>query len=103
MTSGIDATKPIEGSPTTASVRLNFNTARQEIDALQIAAQGAPFLSLAGGSMTGPMYLLNDPTDPRMPATKAYVDARGTTGGSTGIPEAPADGVLYGRRSGAWI
>jgi hypothetical protein len=104
MTSGIDSTKPVEGSPTTASVRLNFQTTKQEIEALQIAAQGAPFLSIAGGSMTGPMYLLNDPTDPRMPATKAYVDAMGGTGGGgTGIPEAPADGVLYGRRNGAWL
>jgi len=36
MTSSIDATKPIEGSATTASVRANFATAAAEISALQI-------------------------------------------------------------------
>lgn len=39
MPSAIDATLPITGSPTTASVRSNFATAKTEIEALQ-AAQG---------------------------------------------------------------
>jgi hypothetical protein len=37
MTSAIDATKPITGAPTTASVRANFATAKQEITDLQEA------------------------------------------------------------------
>lgn len=35
MTSQIDATKPIQGTPTTESVRANFAAAKQEIEALQ--------------------------------------------------------------------
>ena len=35
MASSIDATKPVEGSPTTASVRSNFLAAKAEIEALQ--------------------------------------------------------------------
>jgi hypothetical protein len=101
--SNIDPTVPIEGTPTTASVRGNFQVAKSEIDALQAQTSGAPFLSLAGGTMTGPMYLAGDPTDARMPATKAYVDAGGSGGGSTGIPEAPTDGAVYGRQNGAWV
>jgi hypothetical protein len=101
MTSQIDPTVPVAGNPTTASVRANFLTAQGEITALQNKTNAAPFLPLAGGAMTGPMYLANDPTDPRMPATKAYVDAGGGGGGG-GIPEAPADDTLYGRLNGAW-
>jgi hypothetical protein len=37
MTSAIDATKPVTGSPTTQSVRDNFATAKTEISALQAA------------------------------------------------------------------
>jgi hypothetical protein len=35
MASAIDTTKPIEGTPTTASVRTNFSHAKTEIEALQ--------------------------------------------------------------------
>lgn len=35
MTSAIDATKPVFGTPTTASVRANFTAAKAEIEALQ--------------------------------------------------------------------
>jgi hypothetical protein len=101
MTSQIDATLPVEGTPTTASVRANFQTAKDEITTLQNDALGAPFLPLVGGTMTGAMHLAGDPTDALMPATKGYVDAH-STGGGGGIPEAPADSVLYGRRNGAW-
>jgi hypothetical protein len=103
LTSQIDDTLPVYGNPTTASVRANFATAKQEISALQAATTGGPFLPLAGGHLTGPMYLWNDPTDGRMPATKDYVDAHAGSGGGTGIPEAPADGKTYGRNSGAWV
>lgn len=103
MPSQIDDTKPVEGNPTTLSVRANFSTAKAEITALQSLTTGGPFLPLAGGRLTGPMYLLNDPTDGRMPATKDYVDTHGTGGGSGGIPEAPSDGATYGRNTGAWV
>lgn len=102
MPSMIDETMPVAGTPTTASVRANFATAKTEITALQAATAGSPFLPLAGGQMTGPMYLDRDPTSSMMPATKGYVDAGGTGGGGGGIPEAPADGGLYGRGDGAW-
>jgi hypothetical protein len=102
VTSQIDTTKPIFGTPTTQSVRDNFTTAANEITALQNQTSGSPFLSLAGGRMTGTMYLFNDPTDAMMPATKGYVDAHSGSGGG-GIPEAPTDGKAYGRESGAWV
>ena len=38
MPSLIDATLPVAGAPTTASVRANFATAKSEIDALQLAS-----------------------------------------------------------------
>ena len=103
MTSQIDVTKPIFGTPTTQSVRDNFTTAANEISLLQQQTVGSPFLPLAGGRLTGPVYLHNDPTDAMMPATKGYVDAGGGgDGGGSGIPEAPPDGQTYGRSGGAW-
>lgn len=57
MASAIDATKPVAVNPTTASVRDNFATARDEISALQAAG---PFLPLAGGSVTGPINMANN-------------------------------------------
>lgn len=101
MTSAIDATKPVTGNPTTASVRANFSTAASEISALQTATAGAPFLPLAGGTMTGPMVLAGDATSAKMPVTLEQFQAGSGSGGG-GIPEAPTDGKLYGRQSGAW-
>jgi hypothetical protein len=103
VTSQIDTTKPIFGLPTTQSVRDNFTTAANEITTLQQQTSGSPFLPLAGGRMTGAMYLFNDPTDAMMPATKGYVDASAGGGGGGGIPEAPTDGQSYGRSDGAWL
>jgi hypothetical protein len=103
MTSLIDATVPVAGNPTTASVRANFATAKNEISALQTSAQGAPFLPLAGATMKGPMLLYNDPTAPMSPVTLGYFQANGGGGpGSGGIPEAPSDGVPYGRQDASW-
>jgi hypothetical protein len=99
--SQIDPTIPVYGSPTTQSVRDNFATAQTEITALMGATQGGPFMPIAGGHFTGPLYLYNDPTDAMMPATKGYVDAGGSGGGG-GIPEAPSGGP-YGRGGGAWV
>jgi hypothetical protein len=101
VTSQIDMTLPVTGAPTTASVRANFTTASQEISALQAETTGAPFLSLSGGTMAGPITLAGDATSPRMPVTLEQFQAGSSTGGG-GIPEAPTDGALYGRESGAW-
>lgn len=101
-TSQIDPTLPVFGNPTTQSVRQNFATANTEITGLMQVTQGAPFMPLAGGRFTGPVYLWNDPTDSMMPATKGYVDAGGAGGGG-GMPEAPTDGMSYGRDQGAWV
>jgi hypothetical protein len=103
MTSQIDITLPVMGTPTTQSVRDNFTTAANEISTLQNQTTGSPFLSLQGGRMDGPMYLFNDPTDAMQPATKGYVDAGGDGGGG-GIPEAPSvAGDTFGRSQGAWV
>ena len=102
MTSNIDPTVPVTGDPTTASVRGNFQVAHDEITALQIATSGAPFVPVAGTTMTGPLYLSQDPTSGRQAVTKDYFDTH-AAGGVGGIPEAPSDGVLYGRQSGGWV
>ncbi len=43
MTSSIDPTKPVAGTPTTASVRSNFAAAKAEIEALQATVDALPF------------------------------------------------------------
>jgi hypothetical protein len=59
MTSFIDATKPVYGGPTTASVRANFQTAHDEISALQAAVAPPSFdvgaLVLGGGAGASPI------------------------------------------------
>jgi hypothetical protein len=52
MASRIDPAYPEFGTPTTVSVRLNFEFARDEIEDLQVDK-----LNLAGGTMTGPIVL----------------------------------------------
>jgi hypothetical protein len=77
MTSAIDPTIPIAGTPTTASVRNNFLIAGNEITALQnsvASITGSAYLPLAGGTMTGPLVLAAAPTTPLGAATKGYVD-----------------------------
>jgi hypothetical protein len=101
MPSQIDVTIPVTGNPTTASVRANFQTAADEISALQIATEGNPFLPLTGGTVTGSLYLTQDPTSGRQAVTKDYFDTH-AAGGAGGVPEAPSDGTLYGRLNGAW-
>lgn len=68
MTSQIDATVPITGTPTTASVRMNFATAGSEITALQASAAGA--LQTSGGTMMGPLLV----TATGSPTTRAVQD-----------------------------
>jgi len=57
----------------------------------------AGYLPLAGGTMTGTLFLPYDPVIPLAAATKQYVDAH-----AGGIGEAPTDGQLYSRQSSAW-
>jgi hypothetical protein len=51
--SNIDPTVPVYGTPTTQSVRNNFQIAHDEITTLQQVVTGGPFLPLAGGTLTG--------------------------------------------------
>ena len=81
MTSAIDSTVPVAGTPTTASVRNNFSIAASEITALQTQTTGGPFLRLSGGTLTGPLLLAADPGAALGAATKQYVDAHAGTGG----------------------
>lgn len=80
MTSAIDATQPITGTPTTESVRNNFAIAKSEITALQNTTVGGPYLPVAGGSLTGSLMLAHDPGAAREAATKQYVDQTVTPG-----------------------
>jgi hypothetical protein len=43
------------------------------------------YLPLAGGTLTGPVYLAGDPTDALQAATKGYVDAHSGSGGGPGF------------------
>lgn len=61
-----------------------------------VGGMGGPYLSLAGGTMEGPLYLYTNPTLPFEAATKAYVDAIQL------IPPAPMDGQSYGRMLNTW-
>jgi Chaperone of endosialidase len=106
MPSAIDPTIPVAGNPTTASVRANFTTAKQEIEALQNNTSGAPFLPIAGGTMGGAVTLHGDPTATMHPVTLGYFQANpaGVGGGGGGaVSEAPQDGTLYGRQNAAWL
>jgi hypothetical protein len=53
--SQIDPQYPVYGTPTTQSVRDNFQAAKDEIETLQLAK-----LDLAGGTMTGPIVFVQD-------------------------------------------
>ena len=105
MTSAIDPTVPVYKTPTTASVRQNFQTAHDEITALQNATAGAPFLRLSGGTLTGLLTLAGDPSGLLDAATKNYVDNKvaGGSGGGSGVPEAPIDTNTYGRSNTTWV
>jgi hypothetical protein len=66
-------------------------------------ALDAKKVNRAGDTMTGPLVLPGDPTDPLQAATKAYVDAHGGGSGGGGIPDAPYDDKTYGRKNHAWV
>jgi hypothetical protein len=78
--SNIDITIPIEGSPTTQSVRDNFATAAAEIDAATAAAAAAQAtangaVQRSGDTMAGPLTLAADPSSPLQPVTLQYYSA----------------------------
>jgi hypothetical protein len=80
MASAINDNYPVQGNPTTQSVRDNFAIAKNEITNLQSQLAGVllnmPYLPLAGAQMTGPMLLPpGDPPEDLSPATKLYVDS----------------------------
>lgn len=56
-------------------------------------APGAPFLSLSGGQMQGPLLLAGPPVLPLGAATKSYVDAILNSPNFTGTPTAPTTPV----------
>lgn len=84
MTSAIDPTVPIYGSPTTESVRNNFAIAASEISALQNLSGN--YLPLSGGTLTGPLTLAANPTATLQAATKGYVDSAVASGVASYLP-----------------
>ncbi len=78
MVSAINPANPVYGSPTTQSVRDNFQHAHDEITALQAAIP--TLLPLAGGTMTGPIVLAADPAAAMQAATRQYVDNKVAAG-----------------------
>jgi hypothetical protein len=95
LTPNLGLKKPVyDGSEETWGYSLNDNA--DILDAvLATTGASAKFLPLAGGTMTGGLTLPNDPSTPLGAATKQYVDAHA-------VADAPSDGNLYGRLSGAW-
>jgi hypothetical protein len=79
MASAINDNYPVEGNPTTKSVRDNFTIAKNEITNLQTQLAGVllnmPYMPLAGATMTGPLILRGEPTQDLEAATKLYVDS----------------------------
>ena len=98
MVSLIDFSKPVYGTPTTQSVRDNFQIAQNEITDLQQLISTGPFLPLSGGIMTGKLELWRHPVSNLEAATKQYVDDLAFTGG--GMPDAPKNGFYYVRGGG---
>ena len=83
MTSQINPAFPVYGTPTTQSVRDNFNHAKAEISDLQdVRTANYPYLPLAGGSMNGSLLLAGTPQLPFEAATKDYVDHQIVDGGN---------------------
>ena len=108
MTSQIDPTVPVTGSPTTASVRANFATAQVEITNLQAAVAKGTQITIGDSPPASPTpgvfwfdsvglqtYLwFDDGTSQQwVPAINPGV----------GVPEAPTDGAAYLRQSAGWV
>lgn len=113
--SKVDPRYPEEGNATTQSVRENFGHTKYELEQAQAAIQtlgnqinaiDSEFVSKLGDQMKGPLTL-----DPNVPisadnefVTKGYVDGLGVGGGGGGgLPEAPQDSKIYGRKDATWV
>ena len=91
MTSQIDPTLPVTGTPTTASVRANFQTAHDEITALQAAAGAitasevaiTPAIGTLGPNVQTGLAYLNTNTAP--------INSPPLTGNPTAPTPAPGD------------
>jgi hypothetical protein len=109
--SNVDPKYPEEGNATTESVRDNFGYTKYEIEALQAAVQtlgnqinaiDAEYVNKLGDTMLDNLSLdpRIQPTKDEHYVTKGYVDS---TGGGGGLPEAPQDGDIYGRKDAQWV
>lgn len=89
-----------------AATSVNFGTAGTGLygtsTAVNFAVSGAAKFSIAGttSSITVPLSLPADPTNPLEAATKQYVDSK--VAAAPGFPEAPQDGNAYMRSNAAW-
>jgi len=101
--SQIDPDFPTFGEATTESVRANFEHARNEITVLQQSAEGAPFLSLSGGTMDADATIVlgRDPEEAMEPVTLRFAQQHYTPA-EAGISDAPQNGHLFARRDGTW-
>lgn len=61
-----------------------------------------PFLPISGGTLTGPLYLWENPVSNMEAATKEYVDENDAFILNKILPEAPMDGQTYGRSLAGW-
>ena len=84
---GIESYTPLAGKPagfvgdSGLAVRIRYTTAGATWNWISYYATNAEtrYLRLAGGTLTGPITLSGAPATSLQPATKAYVDAAGTT------------------------
>lgn len=81
-----------------AAKEKGYTGTEEEFNTALAGMQGAPFLSLAGGTMTGALTLSGPPTNENQAVTKAYADglkgdglmsAVGTFTGSVTLPFTP--------------
>lgn len=102
MTSAIDPTKPVSGTPTTASVRANFAAAAEEISAIQAVVAGATRVRTVQLDIASNIIIANDaelafPVDANSIYIARYTMRVGPTLATTGFKAAvtvPAGAVL---------
>jgi hypothetical protein len=92
MTSQIDPTVPVFGTPTTASVRNNFLIAKREIEAIQGLIGGTP-----SGSF-GPPIIVSGSGPIALPSSANYFVFVGNTTGGPISSALPAAGLVLGQQ-----
>ena len=106
MTGPLVVPAPTAGGEATNKTYVDSqNTAQNSTIALKadktyVDTQDALKVSKAGDTMGGPLNVVTPPTAPANAASKAYVDAQ--VGAVAQFPEAPLDGLTYGRKNGGW-